>query len=397
MSALPTYSNPFSDYGVQQSPASAQIGRRKRQLNIPPAPPGVSIGAAQSFQPRVTAQIPPPPIGDYRNAEVFNGMVVPRALANNTRAQQGMDQNRELDAQQAADFAEAAPMPQTQEGYARRRAFINRQRARVAQINPAPPDVIVTGRGVAQVPSGSAIIGTGGATTNARPQPISQAEADLVNTGKIKPEDIQSLRTGAAGATPAGDAATTAAGPYDSPTGGANLPRESQVAKDNAAAAAESKKSFPITVQHAKAMWDNIAAAGVDVEGYNPIPIFQRLMGEYGVHPERAAGLAHSFTALAQGTPNPTGYLNPAQKDQVMQSRDPAAAAQQTNPFRPGNVLPGNNQLTKSDGGNGAASSAAPASGGQKYQVGQTIQTPKGHFRVTGFASDGEPLVVPAQ
>lgn len=223
----------------------------------------------------------------------------------------------------AADFAESAPMPVTQEGYAGRRAYINQQRdegglGRLDTTLYAPTPI----SGHTNASSTRGLHDAATAYHALLPDPKSASLWD-----KAAAAGASGLYAGSPTTQPSSPTATSGAAmtrpyessPYFSPTAPAGLPKESDYVaqnKDaNTEATAQRKAKFPLTVQQAKTMWDTIQAAGVDQEGYNPVPIFQNLMKEYGVHPERARGYADAFQ---HGAANPTEtYLNPSQRNQL--------------------------------------------------------------------------------
>lgn len=223
----------------------------------------------------------------------------------------------------AADFAESAPAPMTQEAYQRRRTHINDKRREASMLHP----------GMFSYTEAPAL----------SPTPTLRDKAYAFNAvarGTQDPNLAAELSGLGSGEQPTTPATGT---PYESPAPPANLPRERDVAQDQAAADKSRKKRFPLTAQHAKSMYDAILSSGADIEGFNPQPIFRRLMREYGLNYQQADSMAQSFTQLAQNPDAGMKYLQPDKQKQIRASADPLAAAEAANPFTPGNVMPGHN------------------------------------------------------
>jgi hypothetical protein len=222
---------------------------------------------------------------------------------------------RRLNAKSAADFAESAPMPATQEGYARRRAYINRQRA-------------TAGVPTLDAPA-TAVAPTADLATRA------QTFNRLVANGAGMDTDKAQQLVGLAPAS-----ATSTASPYAAAQPPKPLPSEAQVA-----GVKTGKANIPLTIQQAKSIWDRSVEHGVGIEGYNPEAVFAGILGEYGIRHEEAHELARSFQGQAK---EPSlRNLTPQQVSQVRAAPDQYGAAQQLNPYAPGNVLPGYNPILR--------------------------------------------------
>jgi hypothetical protein len=240
-----------------------------------------------------------------------------RQEQNRQTQMQGLQDQRRERAIGEATYAANAPVPATQEGVARREAFLARKRDQIAR----------------NTPGGGAVVTSGG--NGAIPYKDRVAAYSAIATQSGDPD----LAGRASGLIPSTEDAYAEANPPSSSSG--RLPTEAE-----AAGVKPGKPNFPLTIQHAKAMFDNILQAGGNAEGYNPVAVFTTLMGEYGINPNRAQAMAQSFQRSA-ATPRMTAF-NPQQRQQINASPDPYGAAERMNPYAPGNAVPGHDLIDRS-------------------------------------------------
>lgn len=336
------------DEGQQYAPVQRNYyddGNNDRNLTgryLSPVAPGMDTGLSPA---RHSA-----PLGRTRD-EYFRDVNAGRLPRTNPHA--GLyAQQRQSRALNNATFAESAPMPQTQEGFARRRTYIQGQRnaAGMAPMNESYHLEIPTAPGMsARSASGNA---TMAAALLESYKPAPQDYIQRTPEQEKRFEGDQQLVRGLLN-QPQPQATTTQAAParkspYEDPQGGAKLPSENA-----------NPGKINLTMQQAKTMYDNtVQSGGVGQTGYNANSItdeFTALMQKYGINASQAGSLISQIQSLEA---QPGGNYRTPQEQQAQQARqqplldNPSAAnmnqyVQNQNAYNaaapnlPGNVMPG--------------------------------------------------------